>query len=51
MAKKSLKNGETLVKTEWSELQHFDIAKFGSHGDWLYMVNVYTFNRPKIDTG
>ena len=39
---KSLKNGETLVKMEWSELRNVDIAKFGSHGDFLYMVNVCT---------
>ena len=37
---KSLKNGETSVKTEWSELRNGDIAKFGSHGDCLYMVNI-----------
>ena len=40
MAKKSLKNGESLVKTEWSELRNGNIAKFGSHGECLYMVNI-----------
>ena len=45
IAYRSLKNGEAIDKI--GVVGRF--GKFSSHGDWLYMVNVNTFNCPKIN--